>query len=136
MLEQGVEIYELSAVHGRHLRESARDKAFGLHTKCVVFDRDTVFLGSLNFDPRSETTNTEVGVVVRSPELAEEILDQFELAKKRALYRLRLDDAGELSWSALEWDVGAHVLHTEPGTSWWDRVKLRLLWPLVPERLL
>ena len=55
MLERGVQLYELNAERAWRLKggEERRGQWFGLHAKCVVFDRDTVFIGSLNFDPRS-----------------------------------------------------------------------------------
>jgi phosphatidylserine/phosphatidylglycerophosphate/cardiolipin synthase-like enzyme len=76
------------------------DHVFGLHVKSVVFDRDTGFVGSLNFDPRSEAINTETGIIVRSQVLAEEILDIVDAAKRKALYRMRLDANGSLLWDA------------------------------------
>ena len=33
-----------------------------------------VYIGSMNLDPRSETTNTELGIVAQSPELAHDVI--------------------------------------------------------------
>ncbi|WP_280175595.1 phospholipase D-like domain-containing protein [Bathymodiolus platifrons methanotrophic gill symbiont] len=41
-----------------------------LHTKVIVVDRNTTFIGSFNLDPRSVDINTEVGLLIDSPELA------------------------------------------------------------------
>ena len=41
-----------------------------LHSKAMIFDQQKSFIGSFNFDPRSVLWNTEVGVLVDSPELA------------------------------------------------------------------
>jgi putative cardiolipin synthase len=47
MLEAGVELYELSPERGWNLGdELSKERRYGLHTKAVVFDRDTVYLGS------------------------------------------------------------------------------------------
>jgi cardiolipin synthase C len=43
----------------------------GLHTKAMVVDRERSFIGSMNLDPRSEIINSEMGVVIDSPPLAE-----------------------------------------------------------------
>jgi len=40
-----------------------------MHNKSFVFDRQTVFIGSLNLDPRATLHNTEIGVVLESTEL-------------------------------------------------------------------
>ena len=42
-----------------------------------VFDREIVFLGSFNLDPRSAYLDTEVVFVVHSPALATQVLDAF-----------------------------------------------------------
>ena len=49
-----------------------------LHTKAMIIDRRWVFVGSMNLDPRSANLNTEMGVLVESPELAEQLRGQFE----------------------------------------------------------
>ena len=41
-----------------------------LHAKSLVFDRKSVFIGSFNLDPRSTALNTEIGVMIDSPEIA------------------------------------------------------------------
>jgi len=50
----------------------------GLHTKAVVIDRKRVFVGSMNFDPRSFNINTEMGAFVDSAELGEELARLME----------------------------------------------------------
>ena len=44
----------------------------------MVFDRSSVYVGSMNFDQRSIRFNTEVGLIVQSPELAEQTARRFE----------------------------------------------------------
>ena len=41
-----------------------------LHAKIMVFDRESVAIGSFNLDPCSSTINTGIGVLIDSPELA------------------------------------------------------------------
>ena len=43
-----------------------------LHAKTFVMDRQTLFVGSFNFDPRSMRLDTQNGIVIRSPELADQ----------------------------------------------------------------
>jgi len=71
----------------------------GLHTKAVVIDRQEVFVGSMNFDPRSANINTEAGAVVRSPGLAEELARVMErdMLPENA-WRVLLDEKGKPYW--------------------------------------
>ena len=39
-----------------------------------MFDREAVFIGSFNLDPRSASINTEAGLYVESPELAAQVV--------------------------------------------------------------
>lgn len=71
----------------------------GLHSKCAVADRRYVFIGSMNMDPRSRNINTEMGVMVDSPELAEDLARVIERNMTGAnAWQVRIDDAGKLTW--------------------------------------
>jgi len=82
LLERGVEMYELRAAPG-NARGSGQSAAllrygnYSLHAKLFVFDRKRVFVGSMNYDPRSLHLNTELGVIIDSPELALEAVERF-----------------------------------------------------------
>ena len=54
------------------LADTAPTKAefMGLHVKAIVVDRERVFIGSMNLDPRSSDLNSEMGVIIDSRELA------------------------------------------------------------------
>jgi putative cardiolipin synthase len=131
-------LYEFSPIHARRLSRRALSgfTIGGLHTKMVVFDRQEVFIGSLNFDPRSELHNTEMGLIVHSPELAREALRLANLVRLQAAYRLRLAaDGRTIEWLAAGDDDGdARV--DEPESGFWLRLLLQLLTPLAPEELL
>jgi putative cardiolipin synthase len=45
----------------------------GRHSKASVVGRSRVYIGSFNLDPRARDFNTEMGVLIDSPELAEEL---------------------------------------------------------------
>jgi putative cardiolipin synthase len=139
MLSLGVDLYELSPVRvSRNNRLGMFGSSHGrLHAKTAVIDRETVFIGSMNFDPRSEKHNTEMGVLVQSPALAREVLRLMDLDKLQASYRVRLaaDGSGDIEWLTMD-DDGEMVLHEEPDTGLWDRIALDLLAPFAPEELL
>lgn len=76
-----MELYELkptrdrvSAVHDRGLTGNSGSS---LHAKTFSIDGRKVFIGSLNFDPRSTLLNTEMGFVIESEVLAELIHKRF-----------------------------------------------------------
>ncbi|MDM0081534.1 phospholipase D family protein [Variovorax sp. J31P179] len=138
MLRLGVEIYELSSAR---TKRSVRLGLFGsqvgrLHAKAAIFDRRSLFLGSMNFDPRSDTHNTEIGLFIASPELAQQVLKLLDVLKQQGAYRVRFAEGGEkLEWVTSE-DGADQVLTVEPDSDLWDRLMLELLAPLAPESLL
>jgi len=71
----------------------------GLHTKSVVVDREYVFIGSMNFDPRSFNINTEAGAFVRSPGLATELAEVMnrDMQPENA-WQVLLDKNGDPYW--------------------------------------
>ncbi len=92
MLASGVDLYELSLTR---IQRASRLGFLGsstgrLHAKTAVIDRSLVFIGSMNLDPRSATKNTELGMIVESPELAKEVLRVIHISKLQSAYRVRL----------------------------------------------
>lgn len=138
MLDLGVDLYEIS---GSRVKRNRRDNLFGaslgrLHAKLAVIDQRWLFVGSMNLDPRSATINTELGVMVDSPPLAREMLRIIDIDRLESAYRLRKTAAG----TCCEWlgydDDSELLLTEEPDSSVWQRLKLWLLRPFVPEALL
>jgi cardiolipin synthase C len=140
MLRLGMELHELSPTRvKRNLRLGMFGTTHGrLHAKTAVIDRKQVFIGSMNFDPRSEIHNTEMGIFVDSPQLAREMLRLMDLDKLQASYRLRLAPGGgdKVQWLAFNDDGDEMVQDDEPDTDGWSLFWLNLLAPLAPEQLL
>ena len=138
MLKLGIELYELSpAGVKRNMRLGMFGSTIGrLHAKTAVFDRRQVFIGSMNFDPRSEKHNTEMGIFIDSPPLAREMLRLMDLDKYQAAYKLRLQpDTDNIQWLTLN-DDGEVVHDSEPDADPWLLFWLGILAPLAPEELL
>ncbi len=138
MLRLGVELYELSS---QRTRRSVRLGLFGtetgrLHAKSAVFDRQVVFIGSMNFDPRSDKSNTEIGVFIQSPEIAQQVIKLIDVLKQQGTYRLQLGDNGRLEWVGDGPDGTPVRLTQEPDSGFWERFYLELLAPLTPESVL
>ena len=138
MLEAGVDLYELSPTRTQHTK---RLGMFGsslgrLHAKTAVIDKHIIFIGSMNLDPRSASTNTEFGMFIDSPALAKELLRVINISKLEGAYRLRLEPGtSELQWLTTEEDKET-VLGVEPESTFWLRVHNMLLGWFVPEKLL
>ena len=121
LLEHGVKLYELRRQPDDPSGGSSSGFSGGsdssLHTKAMILDKQKVFIGSFNFDPRSVLWNTEVGVLVDSSELAGYMrklaLDGMAPAMS---YQARLEN-GEVVWIT-EDDGRLHTLHKEPGGKW------------------
>jgi putative cardiolipin synthase len=47
-----------------------------------VFDLKKPFIGSMNFDQRSRHLNTEIGLIIDSPELAQQMAARFDAMAK------------------------------------------------------
>jgi phosphatidylserine/phosphatidylglycerophosphate/cardiolipin synthase-like enzyme len=54
------------------------DQRACLHAKCIVVDREAVFVSSANFTEAAQERNIEVGLLVRSAVLADRIVRHFE----------------------------------------------------------
>ncbi len=96
LLQTGVDLYELSPTRIQHNeRLELPGASLGrLHAKTAVIDRSMVYIGSMNLDPRSESTNTELGIVAQCPELAKEVIRVINISKLQSSYRLRFAPDG------------------------------------------
>jgi putative cardiolipin synthase len=138
MLKAGVDLYELSPTRAQTTKRlGVFGKSLGrLHAKTAVIDKKIIFIGSMNLDPRSASTNTEFGMFIESAPLAKELLRVINISKLESAYRLRLDPkTSQLQWLTLEDDKEV-VLGVEPESTFWLRVHNMLLGWFVPEKLL
>ncbi len=120
VIEIGVELFELrhdASARGKFDTPPVKSKAFGLHAKYIVIDRQFTFVGSLNLDPRSIYINTEMGLIIDSTNLAAGVVAEFEeeLRPENA-WQVLLDDKDQLYWKA-----GDRILRREPARSFWQR---------------
>lgn len=151
MLRLGVEIYEIKPIVGDNPQEYQR-KFIGsskgaLHAKTYILDRELVFVGSFNFDPRSETLNTECGIGIKSPEIAAQAVQIFEArTSPDRSYRVTLErkspegKASDPEDTRLIWvteENGQTIRYdTEPMTNAWERISVKILSWFLPEEML
>jgi putative cardiolipin synthase len=132
VIRAGAELYEARANAARELSGNADGPdRLTLHTKAFLIDRKRLFVGSLNLDPRSIELNAEMGLLIDSEALVENLTDDEERSLGTLTYRVRLNDTGKLEWhSRID---GRDVIETkEPLTNWWLRFKAWMM-KIAPE---
>lgn len=150
LLRGGVEIFEFkpdadTAEKGKFTKLKLKGSSgASLHAKTLVLDREALFIGSPNLDPRSGKLNTELGILFESELLAKGLADWFDANSARIAYRVTLDrshcaDANHcddrLRWTALE--DGREVIYLkDPHTGIFTRFFLALVSLLPIEALL
>lgn len=145
LVEGGVELHEMrpdAESRPLYIAGGGSSSVLGLHGKAAVVDCAFVYIGTFNFDQRSANINTEVGVLVHSPELARQVASAVELdLRGENSWRVGLASecipgagagkaADDLVWIADE-KRGRTCLTHEPGTSS-GRLILRSLLGLIP----
>ena len=122
LLKRGVELYELRP----RLESMDTSTTLTLHSKVATVDRRRLFVGSFNIDPRSLYLNTEMGMAVSSEKLATEMATNILNTLPEQAYKLRLSAKGRLQWLLSAGGV-AEIITTEPQTSFWRRLRTRLM---------
>jgi len=137
LLKLGVELSEVRPKLGqkRPRFHPFRSANASLHAKALVIDQKTVFIGSMNMDARSARTNSEMGIVIRSTEIAGQVTSLLDDISADGSYKLALDANGQIVWSSGE-EGSQDVWHNDPETTRLQRLMLRILAPFAPEELL
>jgi putative cardiolipin synthase len=135
LLEGGVDLYEVKPLPGKPAPRDGSLKTpsagqFSLHAKAYVFDRQRVFVGSANLDQRSMHLNTEIGLMIESPELARQVVARFEeIAQPANSFVLALENGGgttpKLVWKSVK-DGKSIVYDSEPGDDRWREFLVEL----------
>jgi putative cardiolipin synthase len=120
VIELGVQLFEMrydAAAREDYDTPPVESKAFGLHAKAIIVDRQFVYVGSLNLDPRSIYLNTEFGLIIESPDFAEAVANEFETGLlPENSWQVQLDDKDRLIWIS-----GDKIIRKEPARSFWQR---------------
>ncbi len=134
LLRAGVELYELDKALTREQRKSKKgpggSSKASLHAKSFVFDREKVFVGSLNLDPRALKHNTEIGVIFIVPEIAQEMAEAFDERIEQYAFKLELklseNGSETLLWHGMK--DGKPVVYThEPYSGFWRRLSIDIM---------
>jgi putative cardiolipin synthase len=135
MLRRGVLLYEVrpdAESRNRDTADPALEHSLVLHTKAVVFDREVAYVGSFNLGPRSAFLNTEVGLIIYSPEIASQVAEAIEAEMRPEnswrvlLNRKEEAPSPEAAESDLVWITERNgeeqKTYFDPGASFWRRV--------------
>ncbi len=126
LLESGVELHE-GKVDSLAIRGDVvpgNPERLTLHTKAIVVDREVLFVGSLNVDPRSIEINTEMGLFLHSAEVASGFAGQIDADLPPYTYRVVLDEDDRIEWR-YEGEGEVVTYNREPDTGFWRRFKAR-----------
>jgi cardiolipin synthase C len=141
ILAAGLELYEMrpEAQKDPVGASLASSSGASLHTKAIVIDRRHVVVGSMNLDPRSRLSNTEVGVLADSTALGKAMGELFDDATQPAR-AFRVSPGAEGNRSRMQWateEDGRPVVYgAEPLVSSWRRLLSWLLGAVAPESTL
>ena len=133
LLDAGVRVEELSPTYSVERKRMGllRNGRGALHMKNAIVDDREVFLGSMNLDPRSAKLNTELGIIIESPEMAAQLNAFADIGSWYTLRRA--PQGGRIEWVHDAGGADETVLDVPPETTAWQRFKLRVLGPFVPE---
>ena len=67
--------------------DPVRSKRASLHAKCIVVDQKDVFISSANFTERAQFRNVEVGVLISSPIIAQQLTRHFATLRASQLLK-------------------------------------------------
>lgn len=122
LLNAGVRLFEMRKKPATHSRYRLADTPVSLHSKAVVFDNRQVFIGPLNLDPRSVLWNSEVGVLVDSPTLANAVRQLVAEGQSGTVsYEVEVDGSAQsagLVWNYEDDQGRALKLKREPANPW------------------
>ncbi len=121
LLQSGVELYEVRVDAKAKPSSWKGSSRVSLHAKTFYVDDTTLFVGSFNFDPRSAALNTELGIVIESPELIETIKAKASSEIAKVTYKVEMNN-NDIRW------VGAEGTYDkEPQASLWRRIGATLM---------
>ncbi len=132
ILDAGAELYEFRAQPSAELRavsdtDPIKADFISLHTKAFALDDHWVLIGSLNVDPRSIQINTEHMLLIDSPELAAQLIGDFErMIAPGNSWAVTRNEKGKLRWTS-----GDEVRKRQPARSFGQRVSA-FFWRLLP----
>ncbi|MGR2949386.1 phospholipase D family protein [Vibrio vulnificus] len=86
------------------------------HNKTVILDDRLTYIGSSNFDPRSDFLNVEFGVLIQSETFAEHVMHYLTRQQDELFWQVSRDGQGQTQWQSM------NETHTKnPNYGWWHK---------------
>ena len=130
LLDMGVELFEFRAEPkylSTYSASTINVDYLSLHAKSIIYDDASVYVGTLNLDPRSEQLNTEIGLFVQNARLAESVHCAFiEDLNEGKYWQVKYNDEGKLIWQFED-----EVISIQPARSLWQRIA-KTIYSLLP----
>lgn len=137
LLDAGVELFESRALQGDSKARGETqtillNENYSTHKKLLVMDRSRLYIGSMNVDQHSGHLDTEIGLVIDSPDLAQQVAARFDaMVQPVNAYRLSWDaEHRNLIWVSQEKNQTV-TYGSDPENSTWQRLKTDF-WSFLP----
>lgn len=99
LLASGIDLWEVKASAKLKSKWSLTGSSrASLHAKAMLVDNKTLFVGSMNWDPRSAKLNTEMAFVIEQPEYAQSFLATLPEILNNNAYHVTLRE-GDIVWT-------------------------------------
>ncbi|WP_158006776.1 phospholipase D family protein [Vibrio genomosp. F10] len=119
LVEGGIELWEIKAsAHLDNKWSFTGSSRSSLHAKAMLLDGNKIFVGSMNWDPRSANLNTEMAVVIEQPEYVQKSLEAVQLGLKLNAYQVVIEN-DNIAWYDPTTDT---TLTSEPEATLWQRM--------------
>lgn len=96
ILNKGVTLYEFKDDAVK--QDNFFVTKMNFHNKAFIIDKQYSYVGSSNFDPRSNYLNIELGIIINSPEFAQILADYLLPSDEELYWLVKIDEQGDLSW--------------------------------------
>ena len=130
LLNMGIELFEFRAepkYHSTYSASTINVDYLSLHAKSIIYDDDSVYVGTLNLDPRSEFLNTEIGIFVKSPELTKSVHQAFKQDLSQGkFWQVKYNEQGKLIWQ-----FDDEIITSQPARSLMQRIA-KTIYSLLP----
>lgn len=150
LLAAGVELYEYKPDPTKIKKRKKQGPGYlgssraSLHAKVYVLDRQHIFVGSMNLDPRSIKLNSELGVIFDNPEFSNLLVTHATNSFAENSYQLRLvdrlDEEGDSIGKTVVWETiedGQPTTYTsEPHVGFFRKLGIWFMSLFVSEELL
>lgn len=122
LLSHGANLHEVridAKDRARYIISPVGNKKLALHAKVMTVDDEQMFIGSANFDPRSLRINTEMGLLIHSPSLTQQVNESLIAdTQLQNAWSLRITEKGHVQWVSDEL-----VLNHQPAYSFKQEIE-------------